>query len=129
MAKYLDRDYWERKKLGNEADRVQIRASAPPPSEISMSLSSQTSERTITPTNFNNTFVAQNGFSAGFDQLNGNKFSSEATLTPFVNGNSNLKTANTMDSNDDEVAETTHFCKALKEQVSVVDFESNEGVF
>lgn len=97
---------------------MQIRATAPPPSEISMSLSSRTSVETTTPTNFNNTFVAQNGFSTTFDQFNGNKFSSEAgTITPFVDGVTHLKASNPTSSNDDEVAETTQFCKALKEQV------------
>ncbi|KAL3084123.1 hypothetical protein niasHT_033227 [Heterodera trifolii] len=143
LAKYLDRDYWERKR--RETEEAQTRATAPPPSEISISVSSSVSQQ-----------PQMNGIGKGGNDVDeNNKMSSSSLYTAPQNQLVGISSANKqiqqqqqlsvddelsalytkMDLSEimmpqktehipdaeEETAETSGFCRALKERVDTLN--------
>uniref|UniRef100_A0A914I9L2 Hepatocyte growth factor-regulated tyrosine kinase substrate n=1 Tax=Globodera rostochiensis TaxID=31243 RepID=A0A914I9L2_GLORO len=146
LAKYLDRDYWERKR--RETEEAQARATAPPPSEVSISVSSSVSQSqqpqmngvgkggAATTIENNNKahssmhIAPQNQLDSSLGTPSGNKLQHQqfsggdelSALYTKMDLSDIVMPQKALDANaEEEVAETSEFCRVLKERVDTLN--------
>ncbi|KAI3411917.1 hypothetical protein GPALN_001975 [Globodera pallida] len=147
LAKYLDRDYWERKR--RETEEAQARATAPPPSEVSISVSSSVSQSqqpqmngvgkggAATAIENNNKahssmyIASQNQLDSSLGTPSGNKLQHQqqfsggdelSALYTKMDLSDIVTPQKALDANaEEEVAETSEFCRVLKERVDTLN--------
>lgn len=148
LAKYLDRDYWERKR--RETEEQALRATAPPPSEISVSVSSSISHQH--PANLNGITnktpltamippitTSANVYATTNDSLNFSQLEHEVqqqgqqmkqqqmdeiarnyAKINLIGVDKKATIGNNIEGEED-IAETSQFCHALKERVETMN--------
>lgn len=148
LAKYLDRDYWERKRRETEVSKIcrikklfflkdeQARATAPPPSEISISISSSVSQQHHTNLNgevkneaINVAYanmatqmdsIVQTPLTHQLKQQTQQQHSEDLNAISAKLDLTELESRESEDSEREEhLAETSRFCGALKERVGI----------
>lgn len=134
LATYLDRDYWERKR--REVEEQPLRATAPPPSEISISISSSISQqpqqngstsksvlKTPATSNINNNYPQNEplDFSILEDQQIPQQQQFDNLAQNYAKLNIGMDvTKNESEGGVEEAAETLMFCNALNERVDTM---------
>ncbi|KAI1725185.1 VHS domain-containing protein [Ditylenchus destructor] len=115
LAKYLDRDYWERKRTDKD-----LSATAPPPSEGGGSSGASQFAVPNAASMGGESYPNQNGF----DSMAGS-LAPTPSITSVANAfdkmTFNKQQSVGPDAEEDNVAETSQFCKALKEQVDIMN--------
>jgi hypothetical protein len=112
LSRYLDKRYWEQRQAARDAEAVNvpagIKATAPPPSEMSFSTSS--GDPTV------------NDYASYAMQNNGTQQPSVSAPTNGTNvysvPNVEQKMANLGLESNDDIEQTMAFCKSLREQVN-----------